>query len=123
VLRRLAESPSPLPSLAKDAALQLGLSCSSIYRLLRRYRTRPQVSSLLPMKRGRKRQSRFLDQAREKIIDAAIRDFFLKPERPRISDLMLAIRLACSEQNLHPANYRTVATKRCYDNVKSAVGR
>jgi hypothetical protein len=37
VLLRLAESPSPLPSLAKEAALQLGLSCSSIYRLLRRY--------------------------------------------------------------------------------------
>jgi len=111
VLRRLAESPSPLPGLAKEAALQLGLSCSSIYRLLRRYRNRPQVSSLLPMKRGRKRQSRFIDQVREKIIDAAIRDFFLKPERPRISDLMLAIRLACREQNLHPPNYRTVARR------------
>ena len=57
------------------AATELGLSRSFMYKLLARYRRRPQTSSLLFAKRGRSDDSRSLDQEREQLIQTAIRDF------------------------------------------------
>ena len=54
VIRRLAEHPRLSSESIAEAANQLGLSRSILYKLLQRYRRRPQTSSLLPWKRGRK---------------------------------------------------------------------
>ena len=66
------------------AATELGLSRSFMYKLLARYRRRPQTSSLLFGKRGRPQNSRWLDQEREHLIQTAIHEFYLRRERPRM---------------------------------------
>jgi putative transposase len=111
VLQRLAERPILAAAAIDDAAKQLNLSRSSIYRLLARYRSRPQITSLLPKKRGRREDSRCLDELKERILNQAVQEFFLRRERPRISDLLLTIRTACQEHNLEPPHYRTVTRR------------
>jgi len=54
VIRPLAEQPRLSAESIAEVAYQLGLSRSVLYKPLQRYRRRPQTSSLLPWKRGRK---------------------------------------------------------------------
>jgi putative transposase len=54
VIRPLAEQPGLSAESIAEAANQLGLSRSILYKLLQRYQRRPQTSSLLPWKRGPK---------------------------------------------------------------------
>ena len=54
VIRPLAEYSRLSAESVAEAADQLGLSRTILYKLLQRYRRRPQTSSLLPWKRGRK---------------------------------------------------------------------
>lgn len=90
------------------AAAGLGLSRSFMYKLLARYRRRPQTSSLLFAKRGRPEDSRSLDPEREQLIQNAIREFYLRRERPRMADLIKELCRLCDQQNLKAPNYRTI---------------
>jgi len=80
VIRPLADQPRLTEAMVQSAAAQLGLDRVTIYRLVHRYRQRPQTSSLLPLKRGRERNSRFLEKTREDLIKACIKEFYLVPE-------------------------------------------
>jgi putative transposase len=66
------------------------------------------TSSLLPPRRGRPRGSRSLDRKRETIIAEKIDTFYLRPERPRLSDLCDRIDARCHEIGARPPNWRTV---------------
>ena len=90
------------------AAAELGLSRSFMYKLLARYRRRPQTSSLLFAKRGRPEDSRSLDPEREQLIQNVIREFYLRRERPRMADLIKELCRLCDQQNLKAPNYRTI---------------
>jgi len=111
VIRPLADQPRLSEVMIQNAAAELGLDRVTIYRLIRRYRQRPQTSSLLPLKRGRGRNSRFLDKAREDLIKACIKEFYLVPERPSTAALMRDVRQRFSERQLSVPNYRTVVRR------------
>jgi putative transposase len=68
VVRPLAESGRPTKEGLQLAMVQLGLGRSVLYKLLRRYRQRPQTSSLLPWKRGRGSDVRRLTHEREELL-------------------------------------------------------
>jgi putative transposase len=70
----------------------LGLRRSVVYDLLKRYRQRSQTSSLLPGKRGREPKVAVLGRDREQLLSSCIEEFYLRPERPRLSALMLEVR-------------------------------
>jgi putative transposase len=74
------------------AASQLGLSRTVLYKLLQRYRRRPQASSLLPWKRGRKPDEPLLSDDREALLSACITEFYLQPERPSLAALQVEVR-------------------------------
>ena len=63
VIRPLAEQGRLSVAAIDEAADRLRLSRSVLYDLLRRYRRRPQTSSLLPWKRGRGTHDRVLAPA------------------------------------------------------------
>jgi hypothetical protein len=67
VIRRLAEHPRLSSESIAEAANQLGLT-QYLYKLLQRYRRRPQTSSLLPWKRGRKPDESLLGDEREALL-------------------------------------------------------
>jgi putative transposase len=53
VIRPLAQQERLSTAAIQDVIRRLGLSRSVLYDLVRRYRRRPQTSSVLPWKRGR----------------------------------------------------------------------
>jgi putative transposase len=108
VLRSLAEQQSVSTAAVDEAARKLGLSRSFTYKLLARYKQLPQVSSLLLRTRGRTPDLQLLDQAREKVMEQAIQEFYLQRERPRFSDLIREIAQLCDQRGLKAPNYRTV---------------
>src|ERR1700757_1034883 len=80
VIRPLASMGKLSIPLIEEATRQLQLSRSMFYYLLRRYKQRPQTSSLLPWKRGRELSATFLDKPREELLSSCIREFYLRPE-------------------------------------------
>ena len=78
------------------------------YYLLRRYKQRPQTSSLLPWKRGRELRATFLDKPREELLSSCILEFYLRPERPSLAALVREVRLRFSLQSMPVPNYRTI---------------
>ena len=90
------------------ASEELGISRSLVYRLVAKFRERPQVSSLLPGKRGRKPTSRTLPVAAEVVVQEAIDHFYLQREKPRLSDLLKEVEQVCRRKGLRVPNYRTV---------------
>lgn len=58
---------------------------NALSRLIRRYRQEQRTSALIPEKPGRKPGRRILGIKRDELIDAAINDFYLRPERPTLA--------------------------------------
>ena len=108
VLSPLATQSRPGAQRVEEAALEIGLRRSVVYDLLKRYRQRSQTSSLLPGKRGREPKVAALDRDREQLLSSCIEEFYLKPERPRLSALILEIQRRFAEKQLPAPNYRTV---------------
>ncbi len=110
IVRRLLKSGdlAAKSKLMVSAAAELNVSRATLYRLLARFRRLEVTSALLPPRRGRPRGARSLDQRREAIIADAITNFYLKPERPRLSDLIERIGLRCHQEGLPAPAWRTV---------------
>jgi putative transposase len=108
VIRPLAEQGRLSVAAIDDAADRLRLSRSVLYDLLRRYRRRPQTSSLLPWKRGRGTNDCVLAPEREELLQTCIREFYLSPERPSLAALVREVRLRFAEQQLPAPHYRTL---------------
>src|SRR5215472_8001552 len=108
IIRPLAEQARLAEPAIVEAASRLRLGRVTIYRLVRRYRQRPQTSSLMPWKRGRARSARFLDKAREDLIANCIKEFYLVPERPPMAALLREVRRRFAESQLPAPNYRTL---------------
>ena len=60
------------------AAATVGIRRAYLYRLLSAYRQRPQTSTLIPHHRGRRRNTRLLDPKIEFIVQAAMKDLYLR---------------------------------------------
>ncbi|MDX6460463.1 MAG: Mu binding, gamma subdomain [Acidobacteriaceae bacterium] len=76
-------------------------------RTLQRYR-RPQTSSLLPWKRGRKPNESLLGDEREALLNTCIDECYLRPERPSLAALHLEVRRRFAERVLAVPTCRTV---------------
>ena len=67
--------------LVVTASDELGISRSLVYRLVAKFRKRPQVSSLLPGKRGRKASAHTLSVAAEAVVRDAIANVYQQRDR------------------------------------------
>lgn len=108
VIRLLAEREQLSTSEVDEVTMRLGISRTLLYKLLRRYKQRPQTSSLLPWKRGRDNNITVLDKDREQLLTSCIKDFYLRPERPSLAALVQEVKRQFAEQDLPAPNYRTV---------------
>jgi len=89
----------------------LGVGLSLLYELVARFRRRPQTSSLVPGVRGRAASSRSLDPRVEVLVASAIKEVYLRPERPRLIDLWRAVRAQCLSLGLKPPAYHTLQAR------------
>ena len=88
VIRPLVVEGSVSNAQADQAAQELGVSRSLVYRLVARYRQRAQTSSLLSVPRGRTEQTQWLDKEVETLIRSVVERslfpwiwIFLTPEK------------------------------------------
>jgi len=92
----------------RAAATDLGVSRAGLYRLISRFRAVGTTSALLPRRLGRPAGAWSLDARREALISREIETFFLKPERPKLSQLIERIAQRCDAAGMRPPNWRTV---------------
>ena len=96
------------PAAVRAAATELGIGRTTLYRFISLFRAAEVTSALLPARRGRPRGTRSLDVERERIIAEEIETFYLRAERPRLSDLVERIAARCNQRGLTAPNWRTV---------------
>ena len=108
VIRPLAEEEKLTGEQFLQAMQRLHVGRSVLYKLIQRYRRRPQTSSLLPLKRGRGSNLRVLNRDQEDLLQSCIREFYLTPERPSMAALVRETRRRFFERQLSPPDYRTV---------------
>lgn len=91
----------------KAVADKSGKNTITIYRWLKRYKETGLVSSLLRPTRVDKGNSR-LDDETEAIIQQQIDEYYLKKERPSITQLYRRIQLSCRDVDIEPPHKNTV---------------
>jgi putative transposase len=94
-----------------EVAWQLGVSRSTLYRLIAAYRVKWTVSSVEPRSRGRRKNTFVLDRKREKLISVVIREIYLNPERPTMTYLIEQVRARCARAELPPPDRRTIKAR------------
>lgn len=108
VIAPLAARSRLTHSTVDNAARELGLCRSLVYRLIARYRREPGVEALLPEKRGRREHSRTLDPAVEHLLSEAVTAFRSEGGGRHIKDLVLDVAARCRAAGLRQPHYRSV---------------
>src|SRR6516164_3640756 len=108
LIRTLAEEERLTKEQLQQAMLALRVRRGLLYKLLHRYRQRPQTSSLLPWKRGRCEGVRLLAPEREELLKSCIREFYLTLERPSMAAFIREVQRCFSEHHFPAPDYQTV---------------
>jgi putative transposase len=90
----------PATALVDAAAKALGLSARTVRRLIVRYKTSAQTTSLVPHQRGPKKTHRRLGAERERLIDAAIEKRYLVRPRTPMEEVFKEVTRRCHEKHL-----------------------
>ena len=94
-----------------EIAWELGVSRATLYRLIAAFRSKRTVSSVEPRSRGRRKNAFVLDGKRERLISQAIREIYLKPERPTMTYLIEQVRARCRRAELPAPDRRTIKAR------------
>jgi len=94
-----------------EIAQELGVSRSTMYRLITAYRAKGTVSSVEPRALGRRKDTLVLDAKREKLIASTIHEIYLKPERPTMTYLIEQVRARCAQKGLPHPDRRTIKAR------------
>src|SRR5271169_2599944 len=94
-----------------EIAQELGVSRSTMYRLITAYRAKGTVSSVEPRSKGRRKDTLVLDARREKLIASTIHAIYLRPERPTMTYLIEQVRARCAQKGLPLPDRRTIKAR------------
>lgn len=99
-------------SAVKSAADQLGVSRSTVWRLLGLLRENDgRTSALMPKRSGPKRGMLRLHQQVEEVIDQVLRERYLLLERPSLRRIVGEIRAECDAKGFQPPSRQTVKAR------------
>ena len=87
------------------------MGLATLYRLITAYRTKRTVGSVEPRSRGRRKDAFVLDRKRERLISLAIREIYLKPERPTMTYLIEQVRARCERSERALPDRRTIKAR------------
>jgi DtxR family transcriptional regulator, manganese transport regulator len=97
--------------LIEELKKDLGVSRATAYRMIKTFRSCGAVISPSTRPVGRPKGARVLDSRREELINDAIRTFYLRPLRPKFSELVQEIGRQCREERLPTPNWRTIKAR------------
>lgn len=92
----------------KARAKEVGIGRATLYAWLRTYEDSPQVSSLIPRKRGRPKGVNTLESDREAVIAAAIEKCHKTKRRHRVAETVKTVQLMCRNAGLTPPHANTI---------------
>jgi len=95
----------------EDVAWELGLSRTTLYELIGRYRATGTVDVLLEPERGRPKGSLHEEPVRDALIQQFLEREYLKPTRPPLRRVVAHIATACRQQGLPAPTWRTVKAR------------
>jgi putative transposase len=98
-------------SAVEHAALEMGLSRATTYRLIRRYRAARTVDVLLDRPLGRPKGTLHEQPTRDAVINEFLEREYLKPTRPPLRRVVAHIAIACRQQGLPAPTWRTVKAR------------
>ena len=108
VARTLPDAAADQRLSLADAARELGVDRSTVFRWRARFEAERRLSALLPKHRGRPKGHCQVDARVEELVETQIQTFYLLPERPSIRELVDRIRAECRRMGLPPPHWRTV---------------
>src|SRR5690606_23080502 len=92
-------------------AAEMDVSQATTYRLIKLFRSGGTVLSLVGRKRGRPEGHRILDDQREQIVRTTIHSYYLKRNRPTVSQLVRDVQTNCISSGLKPPHRRTIVAR------------
>jgi putative transposase len=91
--------------------IKYGVSRSTIYRWLSRYRDVAAPSSLIPLHRGIAPGTKRLDDAREQLVSKIIEERYLTRSRPNAEEICRIVHRRCIEGGLKPVSRNAVRAR------------
>lgn len=92
----------------QEASKALNKSPRQVHRLLRKFRQRPQVSTLVTPAVGRRVGVRLLDESVERILTHCIQRYYLTPERCSVAHLAYRVEHLCRRLNKPAPSINTI---------------
>ncbi|MCF8205852.1 MAG: DDE-type integrase/transposase/recombinase [Methylotenera sp.] len=99
-IKPLLESGDQSRKAVEARAAEVGVDPATLYRWLSRYRSMDAISALIPFKRGWKTGNYRINEHAERVIQAVIKDFYLKPERPTVQKAVREVHTRCDEKHI-----------------------
>ncbi len=110
-IKPLAMAVTPGRSAVDERAKEVGVSPSTIYRWLERYKSLGVVSALIPRQRGWKVGNSRISGMAEAVIREVIDDVYLTPQRPTDQTVVMEVKRRCHEQGINPPSPSAVRSR------------
>lgn len=95
-----------------ERASELGISFMTLYRWIKQFKIAGSFEGLLPQKKGCSTGTRRLTKEVEKIIDDAIREIYLTPQRESIKNVVRQVKQVCLDKGIsNPPHPNTVRAR------------
>jgi putative transposase len=111
ILAELISSPGEWSSRVHAVMVKYGVSRSTIYRWLSRYRDVAAPSSLIPLQRGVAIGTKRLDAERERLVNEIIEERYLTRSRPNTEEICRTVHRRCIQGGLKPVSRNAVRTR------------
>ena len=111
ILGELLSGGGEWSSRVQASTIKYGVSRSTIYRWLSRYRDVAAPSSLIPLLRGIAPGTKRLDSAREQLVSKIIEERYLTRSRPNVEEICRIVHHRCVQSGLKPVSRNAVRTR------------
>lgn len=92
-------------------ATEVGVNTATLYRWLQRYNAYGTVTALIPKKRGWQEGKSRISPDTDALIEQAIKDYYLTPQRPTAIKTIGEILRRCAERGLKAPNHMTIRSR------------
>jgi putative transposase len=111
ILAELLDGVGDWSARVRSLTIKYGVSRSTVYRWLSRYRHVAAPSSLIPLHRGIAPGTRKLDQTRERLVTRVIEERYLTRLRPNVEEICRIVSRRCVAEGLMPVSRKAVRAR------------
>lgn len=110
-IKPLVEYESPGRKRVNQRATEVGVHPSTLYRWLADYNSFGVIATLIPKRRGWQEGKGRISFEAERVIEQAIKDFYLTPQRPTAEKTVVEVRRICRERGVDAPSASTIRSR------------